>query len=121
MSATPVSMIDDAEPQLSQEARLVRDKLVALGLETPMIENGLSERQKYARIKNLMAEVVGILGLDLSDDSLAETPKEYGVDRDFITKGIHAGKHEYREGSVWGSPYLRILRRQLEAYIVRCL
>jgi len=74
VSATPVSMIDDAEPQLSQEARLVRDKLVALGLETPMIENGLSERQKYARIKNLMAEVVGTLGLDLSDDSLAETP-----------------------------------------------
>jgi hypothetical protein len=35
-------MINDAEPQLSQEARLVRDKLVALGLETPMIENGLS-------------------------------------------------------------------------------
>jgi GTP cyclohydrolase I len=67
-------MINDAEPQLSQEARLVRDKLVALGLETPMIENGLSERQKYARIKNLMAEVVGTLGLDLSDDSLAETP-----------------------------------------------
>lgn len=43
--------------------------------------------------------------------------KEYGVSRDFIIKGIRAGKLEYREGVMWGNPYLRILRRQLEAYI----
>jgi coenzyme F420-reducing hydrogenase delta subunit len=43
--------------------------------------------------------------------------KEYGVDWDFIVKGIRAGKLEYREGSIWGNPYLRILRSQLEAYI----
>jgi hypothetical protein len=43
--------------------------------------------------------------------------KEYGVTRDFIVKGIQSGKLEYREGSVWGNPYLRILRHQLESYI----
>ena len=43
--------------------------------------------------------------------------KEYGVTRDFIVKGIRSGKLEYREGSVWGNPYLRILRNQLEPYI----
>jgi hypothetical protein len=43
--------------------------------------------------------------------------KEYGVTRDFIVKGVKAGKLEYREGSVWGNPYLRILRSQLELYI----
>jgi coenzyme F420-reducing hydrogenase delta subunit len=43
--------------------------------------------------------------------------KEYGVDRDFIVKGIQAGKLEYRNGAIWGNPYLKILRRQLEAYI----
>lgn len=43
--------------------------------------------------------------------------KEYGVDLDFIERGIRAGKLEYRHGSVWGSPYVRILRRQLEDYI----
>lgn len=43
--------------------------------------------------------------------------KEYGVDRDFIVKGIRGGKLEYREESVWGNPYLRILRSQLEKYI----
>jgi hypothetical protein len=44
--------------------------------------------------------------------------KEYGVTRDFIVKGIQAGKIEYREGAVWGNPYLRVLRSQLELYIV---
>ena len=43
--------------------------------------------------------------------------KEYGVDQDFIVKGIRAGKLEYREGSIWGNPYLRLLRSQLEKYI----
>jgi hypothetical protein len=44
--------------------------------------------------------------------------KEYGVTRDFIVKGIQAGELEFREGAVWGNPYLRILRSQLERYIV---
>ena len=44
--------------------------------------------------------------------------KEYGVTRDFIVKGIQAGKLEYREGAVWGNPYLRVLRSQLEPYII---
>jgi hypothetical protein len=33
-------------------------------------------------------------------------------------KGIQVGKLEYREGSVWGNPYIRILRSQLEPYII---
>src|SRR5580704_7036303 len=44
--------------------------------------------------------------------------KEYGVTRDFIVKGIQAGKLEYRDGAVWGNPFLRVLRSQLELYIV---
>ena len=43
--------------------------------------------------------------------------KEYGVSRAFIVKGIRAGKLEYREGAIWGNPYLRVLRSQLERYI----
>jgi hypothetical protein len=43
--------------------------------------------------------------------------EEYGVAEEFIVKGIRAGKLEYREGSIWGNPYLRILRSQLETYI----
>ena len=53
-------------------------------------------------------------GATLSD---VTAEKEYGVTRDFILKGIRAGKLECREGSVWGNPFLRILRSQLEPYI----
>lgn len=42
---------------------------------------------------------------------------DYGVDHDFIIKGIKTGKLEYRDGAIWGNPYLRILRSQLEEYI----
>ena len=54
-------------------------------------------------------------GATLSD---VTAKKEYGVNRDFIVKGIRAGKLEYREGAIWGNPYLRVLRSQLEQYIV---
>ena len=43
--------------------------------------------------------------------------KEYGVDRNFIEEGIRAGKLEYRQETIWGNPYLRLLRSQLERYI----
>jgi GTP cyclohydrolase I len=61
-------------PVLSREAVLVRNALIKHGLETPMIDTYLTSEQKYERIKELMTEVVSTLGLDLSDDSLAETP-----------------------------------------------
>lgn len=53
-------------------------------------------------------------GATLSDVTAA---KEYGVSRDFIVKGIRAGKLEYRDGAMWGNPYLRVLRGELERYI----
>jgi GTP cyclohydrolase I len=59
---------------ISETAQLVRDTLVARGLETPMKDTGLSNDEKYARIKEAMTTVVETLGLDLSDDSLQETP-----------------------------------------------
>ena len=57
-------------------------------------------------------------GATLSD---VTAQKEYGVSRDFIVKGIRAGKLEYRDGAIWGNPYLRILRSQLERYIAERL
>ena len=53
-------------------------------------------------------------GATLSD---ATAKKQFGVDRAFIVKGIRAGKLEYREGAIWGNPYIRVLRSQLERYI----
>ena len=57
-------------------------------------------------------------GATLSD---VTAKKEYGLSRDFIVKGIRAGKLEYREGAIWGNPYLRVLRGQLEQYIAEVL
>ena len=74
LSAIKDAAAAEKETLLSDEARLVRDTLVEHGLETPMIDNGLSAEQKYRRIEALMREVVETLGLDLTDDSLAETP-----------------------------------------------
>ena len=54
-------------------------------------------------------------GATLSD---VTAQKEYGVDRDFVVQGIRAGKLDYRPGSMQGNPYLKVLRRELEAYIV---
>lgn len=59
---------------ISTEAKLVQDALFASGLETPLAPTELSAEQKYHRIKELMTELVSTLGLDLNDDSLAETP-----------------------------------------------
>jgi hypothetical protein len=53
-------------------------------------------------------------GATLSD---VTAKKEYGVSYDFIVQGIRAGELEYRDGAVWGNPYLRVLRSQLERYI----
>jgi hypothetical protein len=53
-------------------------------------------------------------GATLSD---VTAKADYGVSQDFIVKGIQTGKLEYRQGSVWGNPYLRVLRSQLEKYI----
>ena len=58
----------------SPEANLVKAALVERGLETPMIENGLSRDEKYNLIKASMKDIVTTLGLDLRDDSLTETP-----------------------------------------------
>ena len=53
-------------------------------------------------------------GATLSD---VTAKKEYGVSQAFIVKGIRASKLEYRDGAIWGNPYLRVLRSQFEQYV----
>ena len=65
-----------AAPQvMSEDARRVRDALIMRGLETPLIENGLTRDQKFERIKDAFEDIASTLGLDLEDDSLCDTPK----------------------------------------------
>jgi GTP cyclohydrolase I len=53
----------------------VNQYLLECGVQTPMCENDLSNQQKIDIIEQKMKEVLEVLGLDLSDDSLGETPK----------------------------------------------
>ncbi len=59
---------------LSSEAVAVRSALIERGLETPLLPDQLSRDEKYTRLRELMGEVCTTLGLDLTDDSLCETP-----------------------------------------------
>ncbi|HBM82969.1 MAG TPA: GTP cyclohydrolase I FolE [Halieaceae bacterium] len=60
--------------KMSAEAAMVREALLERGLESPMIQNGLTRDEKYRRIVQSFTEITRTLGLDLNDDSLAETP-----------------------------------------------
>lgn len=59
---------------LSESAVLVRDALAARGLETPMVEQVVSREEKKEKIEYHMREILSLLALDLTDDSLVETP-----------------------------------------------
>jgi len=54
----------------------IGDDHLSAGLETPMRSNAfdLSDAEKKNRISNLFAEIMNVMGLDLSDDSLRGTP-----------------------------------------------
>lgn len=52
----------------------VQEHLLSLGLQTPMVENGLSVKQKITKIEKAVATILETLGMDLTDDSLMETP-----------------------------------------------
>ncbi len=64
--------MSQTDPILGQK---VHNQLVKLGIETPMTPNGLSDGEKMDIIQPLIAKMLETLGLDLTDDSLAETPK----------------------------------------------
>ena len=61
---------------LSKEAALVHEALVARGLETPLRPpvQELDNETRKRLISGHMTEIMQLLNLDLSDDSLMETP-----------------------------------------------
>ena len=59
---------------LSESALKVRQALEERGLETPMTDRVVSREEKKERIEYHMREILELLSLDLSDDSLMETP-----------------------------------------------
>ena len=59
---------------LSVSAIQVRDALAARDLETPMTADVVSREEKKEKIEYHMREILSLLALDLTDDSLVETP-----------------------------------------------
>ena len=53
-------------------------------------------------------------GSTLSDKTARE---EFGLTQDEIVRAIRAGKLQYREGSRYGNPWLRLLLREVEALV----
>jgi GTP cyclohydrolase I len=60
------------DPELG---RKVDEYLKSMGVNTPMTAVTLTNEQKIDNIENLFGAIMQTLGLDLSDDSLIETPK----------------------------------------------
>lgn len=55
----------------------VHEHLVKSGVETPQTNNGLDRKDKISIIEKHMAAIMDTLGLDLTDDSLMDTPKRW--------------------------------------------
>lgn len=61
-----------SDPALGKQ---IHEHLVKCGVETPVIDNGLSRTDKIEIIERKFTDIMTTLGLDLTDDSLIETPK----------------------------------------------
>ena len=59
------------DPELGKR---VHDHLVKVGVETPTIKTALDRKQKITEIEKSFNHIMQVLGLDLDDDSLQETP-----------------------------------------------
>lgn len=93
------------DPLLGQK---VHEHLVSVGVETPVVDNGLSRKEKIDKIENYFDHIVSTLGLDLEDDSLIDTPKRvakmyvneifWGLDYDAFPKAtVVENKMQYNE------------------------
>ena len=86
----------------------VHEHLISVGVETPVIDNGLSRKEKIEKIEGHFDQIVSTLGLDLKDDSLTYTPKRvakmyvneifWGLDYDAFPKAtVVENKMQYNE------------------------
>ena len=93
------------DPVLGQK---VHEHLISVGVETPVVDNGLSRKEKIEKIEGHFDQIVSTLGLDLKDDSLTDTPKRvakmyvneifWGLDYDVFPKAtVVENKMQYNE------------------------
>lgn len=70
-------LIEDCNKTTDLSYDEIGDDHISTGLETPMKKNAfeMSDDEKKEKIAHLFNEIMDVLGLDLSDDSLKGTPK----------------------------------------------
>ncbi|MCM8535743.1 MAG: GTP cyclohydrolase I FolE [Lentisphaeraceae bacterium] len=61
-----------SDPKLGLE---VSEYLKGINQETPVLKTNLSSQEKIEKVTGLFSEIMETLGLDLTDDSLTDTPK----------------------------------------------
>ena len=59
------------DPELGLE---IHKHLVKCGVETPVVESKLSRTEKIDIIRDKFTDIMNVMGLDLNDDSLMDTP-----------------------------------------------
>lgn len=77
------------DPELGKR---VHEHLVKMGVETPTTPNNYDRKEKIDHIEAHFTHIMRILGLDLTDDSLIETPKR--VAKMFVTETMWGLDHE---------------------------
>jgi GTP cyclohydrolase IA len=79
------------DPELG---RKVHEHLVSIGLETPITDklHQLTSKQKIEKIENHFTHIMEVLGLDLTDDSLIETPSR--VAKMFVSEAFWGLNYE---------------------------
>lgn len=70
--ATILSAMGKTDPELGLQ---VHNHLVARGVETPFVDTEDYHDKKVKKIEKHFTEIMKILGMDLSDDSLRDSPK----------------------------------------------
>jgi len=82
-------------------------------LSGKMSTSGPSQDSVFPETR-IMSSIWNQKGATLSDKSARQ---EFGLTQKEIVAAIRAGKLQYREGSMHGNPWLRLLRHEVEALV----
>ena len=75
VSSPAAGTLQNKQVELRPEAELVRRALIDQRLETPFNANDLNSDDKCKIIRLHFTEIMNLLGLDLKDGSLTDTPR----------------------------------------------
>ena len=80
------------------------------GAGQPMHSNAVAEKQSMFESDSMWSQK----GATMSDKSARQ---EFGLTQQEIVAAIRAGKLQYRESSMHGNPWFRLLRHQVESLV----